>query len=424
MYRMIGGASLALALALATTGCQRDDSANGDVLTMMVDPVASSYAITERLAGEFSQQTGHRVRLLKGPSDATERLSQYLQYLGAESPDIDVYQVDVIWPATLQHHLADLTDAFTTETEAFVPALIRNDTVDGELLAVPWYVDVSLLYYRDDLLQKHGYSAPPQTWDELTEMAGSIMRAEREAGNANLWGFVWQGRAYEGLTCNALELQVAEGGGRIIDPDGTIQVNNPGAIRAFDRAASWVGAISPPGVTMYAEEEARQMFQGGNAVFMRNWPYAFSLVNGDESPVRGKVKTAPLPAGESQRASTLGGWQLAVSRYSNRKPAAKELVRYMTSDHAQKQMALGASRLPTRLALYDDADIAEKFPFIPTMRDTLDAAVARPSTVAGADYNEVSTYYFQAVHKVLTGQATAAESMEDLHNLLQKVVEP
>lgn len=174
---------------------------------------------------------------------------------------------------------------------------------------------------------------------------------------------------------------------------------------------------------MYAEEEARQMFQGGNAVFMRNWPYAFSLVNSNESPVTGKIKTAALPAGTRGRAATLGGWQLAVSRYSKKKAAAIELVRYLTSAHGQKQEALGASRLPTRTALYSDPEIAKAYPFIPTMRDTLDAAVARPSSVAGDDYNEVSTYYYQAVHEVLTGQKSADESMAGLEKLLHKVLD-
>ncbi len=421
-WRPACAAFLLLSICILLTGCRGRDSA-GDAITIILDPGANSFAVDQQLAREFERETGHAVRLLKAPASSTERLSQYLQYLGAESPDVDVYQVDVIWPATLENHLADLSESFTTETAAFLPALIANNTINGKLLAIPWYVDVPLLYYRDDLLRKYGFQEPPATWDELTTMAAAVQRGERMAGQAALWGFVWQGMAYEGLTCNALEWQVSEGGGRIVAEEGAIEVNTPGARRAFTRAAGWVGSISPPGVTTYAEEECRQMFQSGNAVFMRNWPYAYSLVNGNESPVAGKVRTASLPAGSAGRAAVLGGWQLAVSRYSKNPAAATELVRYMTSRHGQKQEALGASRLPTRLALYDDPDIASEFPFIPTMRHTLDNAVARPSKVVGVDYNEVSTYYYQAVHEILTGQNSADEALSNLDALLRKVLD-
>lgn len=134
-----------------------------------------------------------------------------------------------------------------------------------------------MLYYRTDLLQKYGYQRPPQTWTELDQMATRIQAGERQAGNRDFWGFVFQGKAYEGLTCDALEWIFSMGGGRIIEPDGRITINNPQAIAALNMVRSWVGRISPPGVTSYAEEEARNAFQSGNAAFMRNWPYAYSL---------------------------------------------------------------------------------------------------------------------------------------------------
>src|SRR5690606_1151004 len=143
-----------------------------------------AYVVAERLVKEFEASTGYQVQLIRTPADATERLSQYLQYLGAESPDIDVYQIDVIWPATLENHLLDLSDSFsTTETAAYLPALVKNNTVDGRLIAIPWYLDIGMLYYRTDLLQKHGFPDPPATWDELTTMAEAIVSAERRAGN-------------------------------------------------------------------------------------------------------------------------------------------------------------------------------------------------------------------------------------------------
>ena len=144
-----------------------------------------------------------------------------------------------------------------------------------------------------------------------------------------MWGFVFQGNAYEGLTCNALEWVESNGGGQIIEPDGTISINNPNAAAAVEMAKGWVGTISPPGVLAYQEEEARGVWQTGNAVFMRNWPYAYSLGNGDDSPIKGKFDVTTLPAGSGEgarSAATLGGWNLAVSKYSEHPEAAIELV--------------------------------------------------------------------------------------------------
>ncbi len=171
-----------------------------------------------------------------------------------------------------------------------------------------------MLYFRRDLLAKYG--APvPQTWRQLTEIARNIQESERTAGRTRMWGFVWQGRAYEGLTCNALEWIHSAGGGNLVDTTGKITIDNESAARALTLAASWVGTITPPGVLDYTEEEARAAFQAGDAVFMRNWPYALALANRPESPVAGKTGIAPLPRGDQGPPSaTLGGSQLAVSR--------------------------------------------------------------------------------------------------------------
>ena len=165
------------------------------------------------------------------------------------------------------------------------------------------------------------------------------MDKEREAGNKDMWGFVFQGNAYEGLTCDALEWVKSNGGGQIIEPDGTISINNPQAAAAIDMAKGWVGTISPPGVLAYQEEEARGVWQTGNAVFMRNWPYAYSLGNGDDFAVKGKFDVATLPAGAGEgarSAATLGGWNLAVSKYSKNPDAAIELVKWIASPEMQK----------------------------------------------------------------------------------------
>jgi trehalose/maltose transport system substrate-binding protein len=288
---------------------------------------------------------------------------------------------------------------------------------------VPFFVDAGLLYYRKDLLEKYG-KQPPNTWAELTEAAKAAMDGERAAGNAQMQGYVWQGRAYEGLTCNGIEWVASFGGGSIVEPDGKISINNPQAVAAIDMAKGWIGTISPEGVLNYAEEEARGVFQSGNAVFMRNWPYAWALANAADSPIKDKVGVAVLPQGEGEgarHASALGGQQLAVSKYSAHPKEAADLVRYLTSAAEQKRRAIEGSFNPTRKSLYSDPELLEANPFYKDFMAVLDSAVARPATVTGAKYNQVSSEFVRAVHNTLSGQGTAEENLAALEKSLDRI---
>jgi trehalose/maltose transport system substrate-binding protein len=227
-----------------------------------------------------------------------------------------------------------------------------------------------------------------------------------------LWGYVWQGNAYEGLTCNALEWIKSTGGGQIVEPDGTISVNNPEAVKALEMAAGWVGTISPTGVLAYSEEEARGVWQVGNAVFMRNWPYAYALGNGADSPIKGTFDVAPLPSGGAGSAATLGGWNLAVSKFSPNPDAAIDLVLYLTSPEIQKRRAIEGATLPTIMALYDDPEIAAAQPIVARWKDVFMQAVPRPSAPTKVKYNETSAKFWSAVHETLSGTTPAADSLE------------
>jgi trehalose/maltose transport system substrate-binding protein len=274
----------------------------------------------------------------------------------------------------------------------------------------------------------------PRTWDELTQSAAAIQAAERRAATdkadgssgrrARLaWGYVFQGRAYEGLTVNALEWIHSEGGGRIVDDEGRVTADNPASARALARARDWVGTIAPPGVLNYSEEEARGLFQSGQAVFMRNWPYAWALANGDDSPVRGKVGVAALPSGtvDGAPAAVLGGWNLAVSRHSRHVGEAADLVMHLAGAGEQKRRAIAAAYNPTIPALYEDPDIVAVNPFITSLRPALEAAVARPSRVTGHRYNRVSNAFWSAVHDVLAGEAEPEPALEALTDRLQRL---
>jgi len=369
----------------------------------------------------WSRQTGNTVKIITTPNSSTSRLSLYLQMLASGADDIDVLQIDVVWAGILASHLADLHPYVGNATEAYFPALIENDTIAGRLVALPWWTDVGVLYYRQDLLQKYGV-APPRTWQEMTAIADTIQNAERKAGNRRLWGFVFQGKAYEGLTCNALEWISSFGGGTIVNADGKITVNNPHTVAALALAGSWIGNISPVGVLNYDEEAARGVFQTGNAIFMRNWPYAYSLAQSPDSPVRGKVGVMPLPSGgpDGKSTGTLGGWQLAVSRYSKHPKEAADLILFLASASQQKKRAIEASYNPTLPALYEDPEILAANPFLADLLEPLRKAVARPSRIAGPHYNRLSNDVWRAAHDVLTG-APPDKRVDELANDLDRL---
>ncbi len=364
---------------------------------------------------------------LETPDLVTDRLGLYIQFLGARSDAVDIYSVDVIWPAIVAEHMVDYYD-YVEPGAQFVTqhpeALIQNNTVDDRLIAMPWYTDLGLLYYRTDLLEKYGLDIP-QTWDELAESARLIQEGERAEGNSEFFGYVWQGALGEATMVNGLEWQAAEGGGVVISPDGEVQVFNEPTIQAVERAAGWVGDISPSNVIAFTPEDSREIWQAGNAAFMRNWTYAYNEAATDPL-LADNFGVAPLPAGQSGVAATLGGWSLAVSQYSNNVDAAATVALFLTSAEQQKFRALEAGFAPTALSVYDDPEIQadSASPLFEQLFTTLstNSATPRPSTIAGERYNDVSREYANAVHSVLRGEQDARIALDDLEFELEDIV--
>ena len=412
---------LACAVLLSVPGPSRAQE------PVTVTVACSALGIEAQLCREgaeiWSERTGNRVAFVAPPRSASDRLALYQQLLAARSADIDVFQIDVVWPGILGDYLVDLSTHVSGETmQGHLPALVDAATVKNRLVALPWFVDAGILYCRRDLLEKYGRGLP-ETWQELEDTARLIQEGERKAGNDRMWGYVWQGRAYEGLTVNALEWIDSYHGGSIVSREGEITINNPKASQALEMAASWVGEITPPGVLNYTEEEARGVFQSGNAVFMRNWPYAWPLVNSDDSPVKGQVEVTPLPRGgaEGKRTSTLGGAMLGVNRFSPRGEAAIDLVRHLASPEEQKRRAVKGGFNPTVVALYDDPEVVEANPFFEEIHETVATGVVRPAQATRMRYNQVSNEFWNAVHETLSGRKEPAESLAEFEQTLERV---
>ena len=424
---VILGAICIFFLSLAQ-GCNKEKQATPDVVLTIIDQSwvdKPSQALLGEELRQFTKETGIRVQVMPAPEVAVDQLETWRNLLESGAKVPDVYGIDVIWPGILADNLVDLK-AYVPEQEitAHFPELIKNNTVNGRLVALPYNLNEGLLFYRVDLLHKYGYAAPPKTWDELENMAKRIQSGERSKGNKDFWGYVWQGAPSEALTCNALEWQVSDGGGTILDEHGEVTVNNLQTISSWSMAARWVGSISPPGVNAYKEWDAFNVWQAGKAAFMRNWPNAYVAVRDENSPTRDRVDIAPLPAGKAGSAATLGGQGYGVSRYSSHPREAAMLVRFLTSRDEQARRGRNSSNPPTIPELYQDREILARNPYLSTVLLAFRQGTAvRPSTVAGKMYPDVSRAYFEAVHAVLSHEKSPSQAAAELEKGLTQILQ-
>ena len=410
-------------LSLLLQGCSRPTVHESVTLTLLEEWSNKRFGdARQQELQQFTRETEIRVSLLPSPDSARQRLALWKELLETGASGPDVYSIDVIWPGMLAEYFVDLKPYFANEVSLQFPGIAAGYTVDNKLVALAYRVDIGLLYYRTDLLRQYGYREPPRTWDELEGMAARIQAGERAKGKKQFWGYVWQGAADEVLTCDALEWQAAEGGGQIIEENKTISVNNPQAIRAWQRAARWVGSISPPGVVGYREWDSLNVWVAGDAAFMRHWPSAYFDSQAAGSAIRNKFETALLPGGKAGRVGTLGGWGLAVSRVSAHPREALELVRYLTRRDVQVKRSRLLSQPPTLRELYNLPEVLEPNPRFDLLSQAFRTGiVSRPSNVAGKKYQDVTDAYIQAVHSVLTGEKSALEAAAALENELVRI---
>jgi trehalose/maltose transport system substrate-binding protein len=376
---------------------------------------------------EFTRETGIRVNDLPTPEDNGSKLDLAMDLLrsGATSPD--VYGVDSIWAGTMGEYLIDLQPYFAAEIPSQDRDLIESYMVQGRLVAMPYNPNVEVLVYRTDLLAGYGYKTPPRTWDELEKMAVRIQAGERAKGKKDFWAFVWSGAIAsesEALIGEGLEWQAAEGGGHIIEPDGRISVNNQDVVRAWERAAHWVGWISPPSVVSYTNADAENKFWvSGRAAFQLEWALTYEVGVVDK-PFRDKAGVTSIPAGKSARVAELGAYSLGISRTSAHRAEAVQLIQFLVRKQAQSRASTHVER-PGRKVEYFEVPLVMRsiYPWWCKPGESAGSTVVlRPSTVAGSNYEAVSKAYSQALHSVLTRQSTAPAAAAALESELVRIM--
>jgi multiple sugar transport system substrate-binding protein len=401
---------MTLLLALA---CTRSSS-TGTVITFPASAVGAEATVLRRQIARFeAQHPGVTVVQRPTPDAADQRHQLYVQWLNARASEPDILQLDVIWtPEFAAAGWILPLDRFRPPVDSFFPATIRANTWDGRLYALPWFVDVGMLYWRTDLLNH-----PPASLDELVRQAETV-----DGTGGVTMGFVWQGARYEGLVTVFLEV-LGGFGGAILGSSGRVTVDAEPGVRAlsFLRDALQATRISPPAVLAWQEEQVRFAFQNGSAVFMRNWPYAFPLMeDSSQSRIAGRFAVAPMPAGPGGApTAALGGSQLAINAHSRHPDLAYALIAYLTGPAQMLERALVAGQYPTRPEVYGDSTLRRALAIPPEqVRALVERAVPRPVTPVYTELSEILQIW---LHRALTGQTTptdalhrAAQEMQDL----------
>src|SRR5579863_9924609 len=376
---------------------------------------------------EFTRETGIRVNDLPTPEDTASKLDLAMDLLRSGAPSPDVYGVDTIWTGIMGNYLIDLQPYFASEISSEDPDLIQIYRFHGKVVAMPNQpLGVQVLVYRTDLLARYGYKTPPRTWDELEKMAVRIQAGERAKGKKDFWGFVFAGAIAtdsEQLTMEGLEWQAAEGGGHIIESDGKISVNNANVIRAWERAAHWVGWISPPSVVSYTATDAENKFWvSGEAAFLLSHAIVYEIFAQDK-PFRDQAGVTSVPAGKSARVATVGGYALGISRFSAHRAEAIKFIQFLL--RKQAEFRANHPERPVRKVEYFEVPplMREIYPWWYKPGETGGSAiVARPSTVAGTNYEAVSKAYTHALHSVLTRESTAPAAAAALESELGRIM--
>jgi trehalose/maltose transport system substrate-binding protein len=358
-------------------------------LTVLMEPDGTGVwrDIIERFNAMHPQSS---VRLVEGPPQTDSREDMYSTAFLAGRSGYDIVYCDVVWVPKFAAAgwLLDLTDRLSAaDRDDFLQADLEGGTYNGRLYRIPAFTDAGLLYYRSDLVRR-----PPETFQDVVNAASQLTNADRT-------GYLWQGKQYEGLVTNYLEVLWGYGG-EWITLDRRVLLESEEALEALKFLKSSLGTISPPGVTTYTEEETRNLFQNGRSIFMRNWFYVWALVDQPNSKLKGKVAFVPMVHGpRGTPAATLGGWGFAVSRFSPSPNAAWDFVEFATRPEQLQQLYSKAGRIPARKRL-----VPEEFRAI--------VANARPRPRI-PEYAQVSDILQRWVSAALAGIATPEDALRN-----------
>ncbi|NJK41011.1 MAG: ABC transporter substrate-binding protein [Acaryochloridaceae cyanobacterium SU_2_1] len=363
----------------------------------------------QELVDDFHRQNPRIiVDLVEGPNATDAREDLYTtSFLIGDSP-YDLIYMDIIWAPKFAAAgwLMDLSDRISeAELAEFMQGDVDGGRYQGGLYRLPFRSDGGMLYYRQDLLQEAGF-APPETTVDLLK----ISQALQAQGKAQ-WGYVWQGKQYEGTAAMFVEMLKGFDAYWIDPQTKAVGLDSPGAIAALEFLQKTLSdKISPPGTTSYTEEEARELFQSGKAVFMRNWPYAWKLGNDKESAIQGKFGIKPMIHAPGQDSGACqGGWGIGIAKTTRHPDAAWQAAQYFSDTEAQRRFLLKSGFVPSRKALFTDPVLVAKYAYLPDLKTVIENSALRPPIAQYAQASDILQRYLSAA---LTGRSTAKEALQ------------
>lgn len=406
-----------LALSSLSACGDGEEATGGGSLVLGISPDLEEL-VAQPIRQFASRGTQVRVRIM--PADTGQFFDQMRTQLQAGAADIDAFMGDISWPVQFGSNgwLTDLSARFDESMRSeYLESAVTANIWEGKVYGMPFFTDSGLLYYREDLLEKSGYTSPPNTWSELQEMAAKVVE---DQGIRN--GFVFQGAQYEGGTVNGLEYIRSAGGDVLVD--GRVTVNSPEAIQGLQTQRSLVeSGVSPAAVAQFKEDESAGAFMNGDAVFLRNWPYMYALLaDEEESSVRQEqVGIAELPVADASvpRVNVGGGWNFLINARSDQQDAAWELVQFLSAAPQQKLWATEGAYFPTRTALYDDPDVVSALPVLELAKAAVQHTTTPPTS---PNYSDMSLAMSQRFNESLRGAATPEETAERLQTELEQIV--
>src|SRR5215216_7306114 len=423
-FLKVGGAGLAGAALLGAAGCGGGEQSGGATVVYFTGPPDTT-GTTDKLVSQFNEKNKGKYKVIfqQGNADTGQRLDKLRTQFQAGGEDLDVILGDVIWTAELaaSDWISDLSDRFPESTQQqYLPGSVEAITFDGKPYGLPWFTDTGLLYYRKDLLKKSGFNGPPKTWDELKQMT---MKVRRESDIK--FGFVFQGAKSEAGVCDGCEY-IWGHGGNILDPsDPTkVLVDSPQAIAGLQTERSMItDGIAPEAVTVYEESETDGVFLRGDAIFLREWPYAYALVGTSDYPnlEPEQVGVSELPSADGKPGNgTVGDQPLYISTSSKYPDEAWKFIEFVTASEQQKFRALEGSYLPTISDLYDDPEIRDTVPVVALAKEALQHTRPRP---VSPYYSDMSLEMQDQFHASLRGDTTPEEAARMLKSELENIIQ-
>ena len=376
--------------------CTGDDVANGQHKTAVRD---------------FNQTYGATVRaeLSELGQSADQVYEQFSSLQRDRSGACDVLYSDVTWTADFarQGWLHELSSYIAPNKAQYVPPMLQAATVEERQWGVPKQADAGLLFYRKDLVDD-----PPRSWQDLYRDAA--------AGRGKLLRY--QGRAYEGLTVNFLEMAYAAGAEDIVTAAGKANLNQQAEQDALNLMIAGIQRhAAPREVVLQQEEHNIRAFAKGKAIYMRNWPYAYARVLKRNPRLKGKIGVARLPGWKGgASASVLGGHIVVISAYSKNPGAALKLAGYLTSSSIIERDAVRFGLAPALTALWDDPAVAKALPAFQALKAAVFGARLRPSV---SDYQSFSSAIYTNINRALTRETSPGVALDAADDRIQQTLD-